>query len=255
MQLFGCVCGQIHSKGQLMGSPAADVVVPVPFYVIEHPNGVVLFDCGMPAAMLDRDENYLKLLRQAGMDIAFRAEETVTGRLHSLDIDPARVRLVILSHLHFDHAGGLAELPNAKLIVQAREWDAGQNPDLAARHYLPQQYFDLGHDVLPVEGEHDVFGDGVLTCLPSYGHTPGHQSLRVRGPQGEFILVADACYNHGVVETRVFPPGADVDASNESLDALLARRGPDTVMIYGHDPAQWGAKPILPGARVKANGQ
>jgi glyoxylase-like metal-dependent hydrolase (beta-lactamase superfamily II) len=252
LHLFGCVCGHIHSKGALMGMAEEHVSVPVPFYVIEHEKGVVLFDCGMPAAMRDPNETYLTALRSAGMDVEIGAGETVTGRLHGLDIDPARVRFVVLSHLHFDHCGGLAELPNAKIVVQAREWAAGADRDLAARHYLRRNYFDLGHERLEIEGEHDLFGDATLTCLPSPGHTPGHQSLRVRGQQGEFILVADACYNREVVQARTFPPGADAAACNRSLDALLALRGPDAVMIWGHDPAQWGARPILPGARIGA---
>jgi glyoxylase-like metal-dependent hydrolase (beta-lactamase superfamily II) len=106
LHLFGCVCGHIHSKGALMGMAEEHVSVPVPFYVIEHEKGVVLFDCGMPAAMRDPNETYLTALRSAGMDVEIGAGETVTGRLHGLDIDPARVRFVVLSHLHFDHCGG-----------------------------------------------------------------------------------------------------------------------------------------------------
>ncbi|MGH6911697.1 MAG: MBL fold metallo-hydrolase, partial [Phenylobacterium sp.] len=105
------------------------------------------------------------------------------------------------------------------------------------------------HDVQQIDGEHDLFGDGSVTCLPSYGHTPGHQSLRVHSTAGDHILVADACYNCEVVERRSFPDFADHAAMNHALDALLALREPETVMVFGHDPAQWGETPVLRALR------
>jgi len=45
----------------------------------------------------------------------------------------ARIDHLVLSHLHFDHAGGAELLPNARLVVQKREWEAGADDDIAAR--------------------------------------------------------------------------------------------------------------------------
>lgn len=249
LRLFGCVCGQFHSPAAGMGMTGDRVVVPIPFYVLEHPDGVALFDAGLPAAMCDRDESYLKVLRTLDLDVTLTPAETLTAHLERLDIDPARVNKVVLSHLHFDHAGGLKEVPNATIVVQRREWEAGFEPELSQRYGLRKRYFDLGHPVDLVDGEHDVFGDGSAVCVPSYGHTPGHQSLRVRSDQGDHILIGDACYHCGVVESRTFPEMSDHSAMNRSLDALLALREPGTVMVFGHDPDQWGETPVLPGAR------
>ncbi|ODT87670.1 N-acyl homoserine lactonase family protein [Phenylobacterium sp. SCN 70-31] len=249
LNLFGCVCGQFHSSGEGMGMDAERVSVPIPFYVLEHPDGVALFDCGLPAAMCDPEESYLRALRPLGMDVSLTPAETVTQRLHALDVDPLRVRYVVLSHLHFDHAGGLRELPNATLVVQRREWEAGFEPALSQRYGLRKRYFDLGHEVRLVDGEHDLFGDGAAVCVPSFGHTPGHQSLRVRSAAGDHILVGDACYHAGVVESRRFPAISDHAAMNRSLESLLALRAPETVMVFGHDPDQWGERPVLPLAR------
>lgn len=250
LRLFGCVCGQFHSPGAGMGMEGERVTVPIPFYVLEHPDGVALFDAGLPAAMCDRSESYLKALQTQDLDVSLTPEETLTANLQRLDIDPARVRYAALSHLHFDHAGGLRELPNATVVVQRREWEAGFEPELSNRYGLRKRYFDLGHPVILVDGEHDLFGDGSAVLVPSYGHTPGHQSLRVRSDQGDHILVGDACYHCGVVESRQFPEMSDHAAMNRSLDALLAMRGPETVMVWGHDPAQWGEAPVLPGVRT-----
>jgi len=249
-RLFGCVCGQFHSPAAGMGMAGDRVQVPVPFYVIEHPDGVALFDCGLPASMRDPADAYLQAVRSQDLDVTFGPEDTVESHLQRLDIDPARVRYVVLSHLHFDHSGGLHQVPNATLVVQRREWTAGFDADLSARYFLPKRYFDLGHAVELVDGEHDLFGDGSVVCVPSPGHTPGHQSARVRSDQGDHILVGDACYNCQVVETRDFPAYCDHAAMNRSLDALLALREPETVMIFGHDPEQWGDKALLPSARA-----
>ncbi len=248
-RLFGCVCGQFHSPGAALGMAAETVAVPVPFYVIEHPDGVAVFDTGYPEALLDPDDEYRQALRAQGLDVSFAREETVGPALERLDIDPARVRYVVCSHLHFDHAGGLHQLRNAKLVVQRDEWSAGHDRELRGRYALPRRFFDLGHDLMLVDGEHDLFGDGSVMMIPSPGHTPGHQSLRVRSEQGDHILVGDACYTCEVVDSRVFPEFSDHTAMNRSLDKLLALRDVGTVMVFGHDPAQWGETPILPGSR------
>jgi N-acyl homoserine lactone hydrolase len=248
-RLFGCVCGQFHSPGASLGMAAERVSVPVPFYVIEHPDGVALFDCGYPADLADEADEYRQALRAQSLDVSFAPGGMVAPSLERLDIDPARIRYVVLSHLHFDHSGGLHQLPNATLVVQRKEWEAGGDREMAQRYFLPRRFFDLGHKVELVNGEHDLFGDSSVVCIPSFGHTPGHQSVRVRSAAGDHMLVGDACYNCEVVETREFPAFADHGAMNASLDRLLAMKDPDTVMVFGHDPAQWGDKPVLPAAR------
>lgn len=228
------------------------VAVPIPFYVIEHRDGVALFDCGLHLDLQDPRDPFLVALREQDLDVTLDAQDTVTAHLERLDIDPERVRYVVLSHLHFDHAGGLHLLPNATVVVQRREWQAGFDGDLARRYFLRSRFFNLGHPVELIDAEHDLFGDGMVTCVPSPGHTPGHQSLRVRCAQGDYLLVGDACYNSSVVESRRFPSFSDHTAMSRSLDRLLEMRSRETVMIFGHDPEQWGETPLLPATRSKA---
>lgn len=248
-RLFGCVCGQFHSGGAGLGMEADRVSVPIPFYVVEHPDGVALFDCGLPEAIGNADDPYRLRLNKGGMDSTFEPQEMAGRQLERLDIDPARVRFVVLSHLHFDHAGGLHQIPNATLVVQKREWEAGFDADISRTYALPKRFFDLGHEVRLIEGEYDLFGDGSAVCIPSYGHTPGHQSLRVKSAAGDHLLIGDACYNRRTFENRQFPGPALQDVMNRSMDRLAALSSPETVMVFGHDPDQWGASPVLPSDR------
>ncbi len=250
VRLFGCVCGQFHSPGEGLGmTPGQRVTVPVPFYVIEHPDGAALFDCGCPESMSRPGDTYLEALRKEDLDVTLDPQDVLTKHLERLEIDADRVRYAVVSHLHFDHAGGLKDLPNATLVVQKREWEAGWDKPVADHYGLRKRYFDHGHQVLQVDGEHDLFGDGAVMLIPSFGHTPGHQSARVKSDAGEHLLIGDACYHAEVVETRRFPEFSDAGAMNRSLDRLLDLRGPDTVMVFGHDPAQWGETPVLPARR------
>jgi hypothetical protein len=53
LHLFGCVCGQFHSPAEELGMSGDRVSVPIPFYVVEHRDGVALFDCGLPETLRD----------------------------------------------------------------------------------------------------------------------------------------------------------------------------------------------------------
>ena len=63
-----------------------------------------------------------------------------------------------VSHLHFDHAGGLGQLPSARVLVQAAEWDVAFDERLVDFGVYNPDDFDLGHDRVALHGEHDLFG-------------------------------------------------------------------------------------------------
>ena len=95
-----------------------------------------------------------------------------------------------------------------------------------------------------VDGEHDVFGDGSVVLLPTYGHTPGHQSLLVRRAGGErLVFTADACYTRENMDRDILPTVVwderEMAHALGRLRDLRDRQGATT--FYGHDPAQWQA--------------
>ena len=133
------------------------------------------------------------------------------------------------------------------MLVQRREWDAGMDPDTAARHGYNPRDFDLGHKLRLVDGEHDVFGDGSVVCIPTWGHTPGHQSLRVRTDKGEIVLTGDACYFCQTLRERRLPVRVfNREQMLASLDRLEALQNAGAKLIFGHDDSFWKGVPQAP---------
>jgi N-acyl homoserine lactone hydrolase len=190
--------------------------------------------------------------RLAGLfRIGFHPGKEVSARLEAIDRDPRKIDLVINSHFYFDHVGGNALIPNATMLVQRREWEAGLDPDIAARHGYNPRDFDLGHNLRLLDGEHDVFGDGSVVCLPTHGHTPGHQSLRLRLYRGEIVLAADACYFCRTLRERRLPRYMhDRNRTLASLDGLEALERSGARIFFGHDPEFWQTVPQAPAPIV-----
>jgi N-acyl homoserine lactone hydrolase len=250
VKLYAMTCGHITGKlGYLIEGGEGEARLPIPAYLIEHPKGLALFDTGMHP---DCQRDPIARVGERVKDLFrfhYTPGEEISARLAAIGRDPARIDLIINSHLHFDHVGGNALIPNATVIVQRREWAAGMDPDLAARRGFNRRDFDLGHRLRQVDGEHDVFGDGSVVCLPTHGHTPGHQSLRLRLDGGEIVLAADACYFCQTLRERRLPKNVHDRAEMlASLERLAALEAGGARIFFGHDDAFWQSVPQAPAA-------
>ena len=247
VRLFAFTCGWLTGPlGGFLEGERGRLRVPVPCYLVEHPRGRVLFDSGLhPDAGADPQGRLGALARV--FDVELAPADAVGARLEAHGVDPRRLDWLVSSHLHFDHTGGNAQVPNARWVVQEREWKAGRDAEaVAANHFDPKDY-DLGHDVVRIDGEHDLFGDGRVTCLPTFGHTPGHQALRVRLDSGEVVLAADACYLRRTLEELHLPAVvSDRVAARESLLRLRRLEAAGARIFFGHDPAFWEGVPQAP---------
>ena len=214
---------------------------PYTLFLVEHPDGRVVFDTGLhpkwKAAGGERrievgeDDDVVSLLAAAGV----RADE---------------VEHVVASHLHYDHSGGLQFFPRASIWVQAAELRFARDPAVYQRELYDHEDFDHSLGWRELHGGHDVFGDGSVTILPTPGHTPGHQSLCVELPSGLHVLAADASYLESAMRARRLPgvvwnPDAMV-ASWEALEALERERG--ARLIFSHDLDFRTAMPLAPEA-------
>lgn len=91
---------------------------------------------------------------------------------------------------------------------------------------------------MQVEGEHDLFGDGAIVTVPTFGHTPGHQSLKVLLPAGDVVLAADAWYFKRTLDDLHLPKLVHNRAQMlDSLPLLRRLRGAGARIFYGHDPS------------------
>lgn len=237
LTLYAFNCGWFQCKpGYFVeGDEGPHLRGPVPAYLIDHPKGRALFDTGMGvrfrrelADALPPDKFGLQWFE--GMDIA--------TRLKAIDVDPASIDWIVNSHLHIDHCGGNALLPNATVIVQALEHDTARESD-DAMLYAPLD-FDTGQPVKRISGTHDLFADGSVRIVPTYGHTPGHQSVIVRLAGGEVLLAGDCCYTERNLDLMVLPRAtARMEEGLETYRRLAAMRDAGTCILFGHDGRQW----------------
>ena len=233
---------------------------PINVYVIEHSDGVVLFDTGQDRASVT-DPRYfpdgpvgLIYRRLARFHVSY--DETLTAGLARLGYRPGDVTTAVISHLHQDHIGGLREIPDAELLVSADEWRSFRRPMAEARGLLrdhidvpglrwsPVEFAALEDQSLsPFTTGHDLFGDGSLVLLPTPGHTHGSMSMLVRRRDAmPLLLVGDLTYDvHAFERGRTGGVGSR-RRLRKARDMVLALRAnnPGMHILAAHDPAAAG---------------
>lgn len=233
--LYAFTCGYITlPTSYFIGGEEGKTKVPACVFLIDHPDGLALFDTGF-------SDRFVGLEKGLGKIVDMPPEHPVADRLRELEVDPAQIKWIINSHLHLDHAGGNHMLPNATVIVQDSEWEFGFSGEDGA--YTTED-FDTGQTVKRVIGEHDLFGDGSVILLPTPGHTPGHQSARVRTATGEAVLAGDCCnFRRSLDELRMPDQVYHADHYYGSLQRLSALRRAGAQIFFGHDPDFWATVP------------
>jgi N-acyl homoserine lactone hydrolase len=217
------------------------VAIPITCWLIRTAGATVLFDTGVSPRAVPG------LLRTDPL-ARFDEADLLVHRLESLGLDPGDVDLVVLSHLHFDHAGGAHLFPEAELAVQRDEWAFAHHTPPVLSGFYYRKNFDLpGYRWRLLDGDTELLPG--VTALRSDGHTPGHQSLLVETPTGRpLILAGDCCYWEEHVEREV-PPGVVWDPVRamhtikrlKTLARLVGGR-----IVPSHDPAFWASIPRAP---------
>jgi N-acyl homoserine lactone hydrolase len=249
-----CVCGSVTIERLEVGwftAPAGifrsgedmdrTIRFPVPAYLLETATERILVDTGLnpaaiadPAAYYDRPEVFAPF--------ALEQEHSVAELL-----DVGTLTKVVLTHLHWDHVGGLHLIPACvPVVVQCSEWHAGHELAAVQRNvFLPQDYAGSAREVILVNGDCDLLGDGTIELLLTPGHTPGHQSVRL----GELVIGGDVAHFASGLDDHRFPIFADDhEQQARSADRLRAMRDAGLEIIPGHDPD------ILQPGRVNSRG-
>jgi N-acyl homoserine lactone hydrolase len=218
------------------------VEVPVPFFLIRHPQGDVVVDGGNPLAVARDPRAHWGPLADV-FEVHMTEEQHCVAQLRRLGVEPSSVAHVVQTHLHIDHTGALGHFPNAAIVVHARELQAAR----AAEDPLASGYVRADYDRAELrwqlaEGELDLFGDGTIRLLETPGHSAGHMSLQLDLDEtGPVLITADAADNRAQWEGREHPRALfsreDARSSLERLRELALQTS--ALLVLGHDAHNW----------------
>ena len=229
--------------------------VPCTAFLIRHPTvGPFLVDTGLhgsvsakPAENLGRTIAwYLKPTLEDGKDLP--------SQLRARGVDSRDIRLVVMTHLHLDHASGMADFPGATFVLAQAEWEdatSGSRPLL--RGYVPSQY-DYAFDYRTLDYSEgiesystfgrtfDLFGDGSVRLAYTPGHSAGHQSVICKLSDRDLVIAGDLVYTLSQLDRAPGPARPfDPHTFNRSLQELrlFAKQFPQAVIIPSNDPDLW----------------
>jgi glyoxylase-like metal-dependent hydrolase (beta-lactamase superfamily II) len=204
--------------------------VPILAFLIEGaPGGPILVDCGM------RDpKRAMEVFRLGPHNAA--PDQTPEAQLALHGLEPADVETVLLTHLHYDHAGGCRSLPNARFVMQRTELMAAAAPmGPAALPIGGKSLFydreDVADLVNPLWDRVDLLeGDcepwpGIQCTLYANTHTPGHQCVYVETEAGKVAIVGDIARKVELNIEQEIPPAIyyDLEAMRRALVDIKRR--------------------------------
>lgn len=210
-------------------------------YLIRNGDRYLLWDTGLPG----------ELAGSSASEGPFRMSlrERVRDQLARIEVRPAQVTFVGVSHYHDDHIGQAADFPGATLLVGAADWEAIRGRPQTAARFGP--WTEGQSRSQPLRGDHDVFGDGSVVILAMPGHTPGHRTLLVRLPRtGPVMLTGDLYHFTENMRTGRMPifntDRADTLASMARFQEIA--RNLRARVIIQHEPADIRLLPAFPQA-------
>ncbi len=216
-------------------------LMPLDYYVwlVRSPDRIILVDTGFnppEAALRNREPTRCPI-----------------DALSVLGVRPEDIDDVIITHLHYDHAGNLDKIPRARFHIQDKEVEfaTGRCMCHAALRfaYSPTDVSNLIHRLY---AGRVVFHDGAGTVAPGVevmhvgGHTKGLQAVRVHTERGWVVLASDACHFYENLETdRPFPLVADVVEMLRGYQRIVRAADSASHVIPGHDPKVMALYPTL----------
>jgi glyoxylase-like metal-dependent hydrolase (beta-lactamase superfamily II) len=248
MKLYCLDGGYINTEWQFLvagyriGEPFKS---PMCMFLIDHPKGKVLFDTGLNIACASDPYAYYSPEILGPYKPVMTGDQAARNVVTTAGFKPEDIDFVVISHLHFDHTGGIGDFPNATYIVHQRELEYAYNPpayQLSA--YLRKDFDGKGIEWQllrgGLDGGFDLFDDDIIRLFLTPGHTAGHMSMRVKLPKtGPVMLTQDACYT--TVNLSGMLPGLmdHAEATLISTKFFQFRQKTGTWIIPGHDPEVW----------------
>jgi glyoxylase-like metal-dependent hydrolase (beta-lactamase superfamily II) len=241
LRLYEFDCGRLYFEspeaiGFGFSDDATDVrELFVPCYVIDHPDGQLLWDGGLNSTLAETP-GWTE-------DGVMRLDRTLAGQLADVGFSLDSLELLAFSHMHFDHVGVANEVGRGVLLIQEPEYAAAFADEIDVPAFDRSLYDGLERlERLSLNGDHDVFGDGRVRILSLPGHTPGHQGLFVDlANEGPVVLSGDLYHFRLSREERIVPAfNVDADATLQSMDRLEAfLRETGATLWIEHDLARY----------------
>ncbi|HAT3848505.1 TPA: N-acyl homoserine lactonase family protein [Serratia marcescens] len=223
-----------------------DYEIPIPFFLLTHPDGHTIIDGGNAVEVATDPETYWGDVTKVYKPVMSKNEGCVE-QLKQMGIQPEDVRYVLQSHLHLDHTGAIGRFPNATHIVQRNEYEYAFTPDwFAVGGYISNDFDRPGLKWTFLNGEcndfFDIYGDGTLKTIYTPGHSPGHQSFIINLPNtGSILLAVDAAYTTEHWDERALPgfmtSSLESARSVQKLHYIAGRE--KSLVVTGHDPDEW----------------
>ena len=196
------------------------VRIPVYCFLVRHEKGNVLIDTGFCADYKNTWGKRLKFFRPI--------LENDIAQLKENNID-----YIINTHLHIDHCENNAMFKSAQIIVQQKEIETARNPPLYQK-LAYQDKLDETPNYFLINGGMDLFDDGKINIVETFGHTPGHQSVLLDFDGKSIFIAGDACYNsenleHNCLSGIVWNPDKIMECYG------MMRNLKNTQIIFGHE--------------------
>jgi N-acyl homoserine lactone hydrolase len=235
-------------------SPESWEARPVPAFLVRHPTvGNILIDTGMhPSVVRNPRDNQSRLTYR---HYRVGEGEDIVSQLRDRGLEASDIDLVVLTHLHEDHASAIESFPEARFVLSATEWEGATTGRFPQLHGYNRSHYDYAFEYHTVDFDadfiesygpfgrsFDLFGDGSLRLAYTPGHSAGHTSVILRLPRRDFVVVGDAAYDWKQFEGRSEPTLMEDEHNwRRSLGELQAYRRtyPYALMVPGHDAEFW----------------
>lgn len=216
------------------------------FYVISHPKGNLMWDAGLPEALVASPEP----ITPPGGAFTISRKDSVLNQLKEISMTPDDFKYIALSHSHFDHSGHANVFKNATWLVQETEYDFITSDEIknGENAGLYDAIAELTN-VQKLKGDYDVFGDGSVLIKSMPGHTPGHQVLYIDLVEnGPILLTGDLYHTYENRKYRRIPVfNTDVDQTLKSMDAFEAFAKEKNAKVYlQHQKEDFNKMPKAP---------
>lgn len=236
--------GANYHEKNLLVSGSTNEIIKVPFIgvVVKTKDLIVLFDTG------PNIHGQYPIMKQFSTEQ--KSNQSLEYQLKLLDLEVSEIDLVIVSHLHFDHAGGLMKFRDTgiPILIQKKELDYAFNPDWFYTNVYYRNDFDF-NDIYyePIDGDYKINSN--LEIISLYGHTPGTQGLLYNSKSRRVLFTSDAVYTMENIFPKLTRQGFDSCTSmwGKSANKVILKNKLSGYEIYpGHDPEFYSKKKFAP---------